>query len=86
MTVRYLVEETHLLTGHGPAVVGLLTEGTISTGDTLQVAGTDARVRIRSVEIHAMETDEGLRVGLLLHREDAPSVMAGSVLVSPPGV
>ena len=86
MTVRYLVEETLLLTGHGPAVVGLLTEGTISSGDVLQVAGTDAQVRIRSVEIHAMETEKGLRIGLLLHREDAPSVMAGSVLLSPPEV
>jgi len=86
MTVRVLVERTFQITGRGPVIAGLLLAGEISAGDSLTVEGTGATVRVRGLEMHVRQPEEGRRVGLLVHSEDAPHVTAGSTLVSrPPG-
>ena len=85
MAVRYVVEDTLEMPGRGPAVLGLLLDGVITTGDTLLVQETGASVRISFVDFHTRETDRGLLVGLQVDPADAPLVTAGSTLVSPPG-
>jgi selenocysteine-specific elongation factor len=84
MAVRVLVERTFSITGRGPVVVGLLQTGKVSTGDTLVVAETGAEIRVRGLEMHVPQPDDGQRVGLLVHPEDAPAVTPGSTLVSRP--
>ena len=84
--VRLWVDRSFTIAGAGTVVTGTLAAGTVTVGDRLEVAGTDATVVVRGMqsreEDYASITATS-RVALNLRGVDRHDVPRGSALVSP---
>jgi selenocysteine-specific elongation factor len=84
--LRLWVDRSFTITGAGTVVTGTLTGASIAVGDTLEVASTGRRVRVRGVQClgQSVTTAEPVsRVALNLRGIDHSDLSRGDALVSP---
>ena len=84
--VRLWVDRSFVISGAGTVVTGTLTGGSISVGDTLVLAASGRRVRVRAVQClgrSVTRADPVARVALNLRGVNHDEVGRGDALLSP---
>jgi selenocysteine-specific elongation factor len=84
--VRLWVDRSFVITGAGTVVTGTLTGGSIEVGDTLELASSGRRVRVRAVQClgrSVARADPVARVALNLRGVEHDEVGRGDALLSP---
>ena len=83
---RLPIDRVFTLEGHGTIVTGTLWSGTVSAGDTLEAYPSDARIRVRSVQVHDDAVEHavaGQRTALGLAGVPRDSLSRGDTLGTP---
>ena len=83
---RLPIDRVFILDGFGTIVTGTLIEGTIYTGDHVEVYPGDKKARVRSIQIHEQQetvAKSGQRVALGLAGLKKADLERGDVLASP---
>jgi selenocysteine-specific elongation factor len=84
--LRLWVDRSFVITGAGTVVTGTLGAGTIGVGDTLALASSGRRVRVRSVQClgrNVSRADPVARIALNIRGLDHHEIGRGDALVSP---
>lgn len=84
--IRYWVDRSFAIKGAGTVVTGTLAAGTLRVEDTLQVAGSNTEVSIRSLQSHGSNATTLIpvtRAALNLRGIKVDDVARGDVLVTP---
>lgn len=77
------IDRTFTRQGIGTIITGSITQGTITTGQSLTLLPQDISVRVKSIERHGVQTQTasaGHRVAINLHIADKVSIERGCVL------
>lgn len=83
---RMPVDRVFSMPGRGCVIAGTVWTGVLKTGDTLQLANSEATVRVREIEVHGEEVEEskvGHRTALNVTGVSANEVTRGDELVQP---
>ncbi|MGH7860422.1 MAG: selenocysteine-specific translation elongation factor [Candidatus Binatia bacterium] len=83
---RLPVDRAFLMKGHGVVVTGTAVAGQVSPGETVRILPGGEEARVRSVQVHGLETaraERGQRVALNLVGVERTEVTRGHVIVHP---